>query len=59
MYHTKNQNQIIMGVKHSKRSMDISSTPKKVGPAGDLNGKAAEDKVEDKTQVSKKIVYFF
>jgi len=34
-----------MGVKHSKQSVDISSTPKKgAGPDGDLNGKAVEAK---------------
>ena len=34
-----------MGNVKTKQSVDISSTPKKAGPDGDLNGKAVEAKV--------------
>merc|ERR1712038_2095324 len=37
-----------MGVKHSKQSVDISSTPKKPGaPVEEINGKTVEEKVEE------------
>ena len=36
-----------MGVKHSKQSVDISSTPKKAGvPVEEVNGKTVEEKGE-------------
>ena len=43
-----------MGVKQSKQSVDISSTPKKAGPEGDINnGKtAAEVKEVEATKVN-------
>ena len=44
-----------MGVKHSKQSVDISSTPKKPGaPVEEINGKTVEktEKVEEITKVS-------
>ena len=38
-----------MGVKHSKQSVDISSTPKKAGaPVEEVNGKTVEEKVDIK-----------
>ena len=44
-----------MGVKHSKQSVDISSTPKKAGvPVEEVNGKKVEEngeKVETITKV--------
>ena len=42
-----------MGVKHSKQSVDISSTPKKAGvPVEEVNGKTVEgEKVEAITKV--------
>ena len=45
-----------MGVKHSKQSVDISSTPKKAGvPVEEVNGKTAEktEKVEEITKVNR------
>ena len=41
-----------MGVKGSKQSVDISSTPKKAGPDGDLNGKAVEPKIIEDTKIN-------
>ena len=41
-----------MGVKHSKQSVDISSTPKKAGaPVEEVNGKTVDEKVEANTKV--------
>ena len=41
-----------MGVKHSKQSVDISSTPKKAGaPVEEVNGKTVDEKVEVTTKV--------
>ena len=41
-----------MGVKHSKQSVDISSTPKKAGaPVEEVNGKTVDEKVEATTKV--------
>jgi len=43
-----------MGVKHSKQSVDISSTPVKPGvPVEEVNGKTAEDKTEKVETITK------
>ena len=43
-----------MGVKHSKQSVDISSTPIKAGvPVEEVNGKTAEDKTEKVETITK------
>ena len=42
-----------MGVKHSKQSVDISSTPKKAGvPVEEVNGKTTEEQTE-KVEITK------
>ena len=43
-----------MGVKHSKQSVDISSTPKKAGvPVEEVNGKTVEEKGEKVEAITK------
>ena len=43
-----------MGVKHSKQSVDISSTPKKRGvPVEEVNGKTVEEKGEKVEAITK------
>merc|ERR1712096_317016 len=44
---------ITMGVKHSKQSVDISSTPKKGAlPVEEVNGKTIDEKVEEITKLN-------
>jgi hypothetical protein len=50
----ENISQAKMGVKHSKHSVDISSTPIKAGvPVEEVNGKTAEDKTEKVETITK------
>ena len=43
-----------MGVKHTKQSVDISSTPKKAGvPVEEVNGKTVEEKGEKVETITK------
>ena len=48
-----------MGVKHSKQSVDISSTPKKAGmPVEEVNGKITDEKAEQVTKVNMSKIIF-